>query len=43
MRDEYDRTGKWLLEHHGDAILRLAGVTGIASWRTVAADLTVPR
>jgi hypothetical protein len=28
MRGEEDRSTKWLLEHHGDAVLRPGGVTG---------------
>ena len=27
----YDRSSKWLIQHHGDAILRLAGVSEIVS------------
>ena len=34
---EYDRTTKWLIQHHGDAILRLAGVGDIVSWRPLQA------
>ncbi len=26
---EYDKSGKWLIQHHGDSILRLAGVDDI--------------
>lgn len=29
MRDPYDRGSKWLIEHYGDALLRLGGVAGI--------------
>lgn len=29
----YDKSSKWLIEHHGDSILRLAGATNIVSWR----------
>lgn len=39
----YDRTSKWLIEHHGDAILRLAGVHEIASWRPLQAEVVQPR
>ena len=27
----YDRGSKWLIQHHGDAILRIAGLHDIAS------------
>jgi hypothetical protein len=39
----YDKSSKWLIEHHGDSILRLAGVTGIAWWRALQAELVHPR
>src|SRR5262249_54526524 len=35
----YDRSSKWLIEHHGDAILRLAGITEIVSWRAVHSEV----
>jgi hypothetical protein len=28
---EYDKTSKWLIQHHGDSILRLAGVRDITA------------
>ena len=43
MRDYYDRSSKWMICHHGDAILRLAGAADIASWRALPADLVQPR
>jgi hypothetical protein len=43
MRDEKDRSSKWLIEHHGNAILLLAGLTGVRSWRTAAAELVAPK
>lgn len=39
---EFDRSSKWLVKHHGDAILRLAGVTGVLSWKAVQTDLVQP-
>jgi hypothetical protein len=39
----YDRASKWLIGHHGDAILRLAGLTDIESWRAVQAEVVQPR
>jgi hypothetical protein len=34
MREEKDRSGKWLLTHHGDSLLRLAGMKTLrmAAW-----------
>jgi hypothetical protein len=43
MRDDKDRSGKWLIGHCGDALLRLAGVSGFRAWRAVAADVVQPR
>ena len=30
---DYDRSSKWLIKHHGDSILRMAGVRDIATWK----------
>src|SRR5438128_393381 len=43
MRDDYDRSGKWLIQHHGDSILRLGKIQGIRAWRSLQADLVQPR
>jgi hypothetical protein len=43
MRDDYDRSGKWLIQHHGDSILRLGKVAGVKSCRSLQADLVQPR
>jgi hypothetical protein len=40
---EYDKSSKWLIQHHGDSILRLAGVVGIESWRPLQAEVVQPR
>ncbi|HZW34495.1 MAG TPA: hypothetical protein VFF52_27470 [Isosphaeraceae bacterium] len=40
---EYDKSSKWLIKHHGDSILRLAGVEDIASWTPLQAELVEPR
>lgn len=40
---EYDKSSKWLIQHHGDSILRLAQVRDIESWRALQADLVQPR
>ena len=33
MREGKDRGGKWLIEHHGDAILHMAGIRGFEKWQ----------
>jgi hypothetical protein len=43
MRDDKDRGSKWLIEHHGNAILLLAGITGVRSWRPAPAELVAPK
>jgi hypothetical protein len=37
-----DKGSKWLIEHHGDAILRLGGVTDLVRWQAAAAELVLP-
>lgn len=39
----YDRSGKWLIDHHGDSILRLAGVDGIVEWKPGPGEVVQPR
>jgi hypothetical protein len=43
MRQDKDRSSKWLLAHHADAILRLGGITGFTSWRALQAETVAPR
>ena len=38
----FDKGGKWLIQHQGDSLLRLAGVSGIVSWRALHAELVQP-
>ncbi len=40
---EYDKSSQWLIQHHGDSILRLAGVDNIASWRALSPEQVQPR
>ena len=40
---EYDKSSKWLIQHYGDSILRLAGVRGIVSWKALQAELVQSR
>jgi hypothetical protein len=37
-----DKNAKWLIQHHGDAVLRLGGVTDLVRWQAAAADLVLP-
>ena len=43
MRFQYDKGGKWLIEHHADAILKLAGIGPIASWKPLPGELVQSR
>jgi hypothetical protein len=43
VRQDKDRCSKWLIDHHGDAILHLAGVRGFSTWRAVQSELVAPR
>ena len=38
----YDKSSKWLIQHHGDSILRLAGVQKVAAWRPAQAEVVQP-
>ncbi|QEH32006.1 hypothetical protein OJF2_04750 [Aquisphaera giovannonii] len=40
---EYDKSSKWLIQHHGAAILRLAGITGVVEWRPLQAEVVQAR
>ena len=37
-----DKSAKWLIQHHGDAILRLGGVTDLVRWQASQAELVLP-
>jgi hypothetical protein len=39
---QFDRGSKWLIERHGDALLRLAGIHDIVSWRPLPAEVVQP-
>lgn len=43
MRFQYDKGGKWLIEHHADAILKLAGVGSVTSFRVLPGELVQSR
>jgi hypothetical protein len=40
---QYDKSSKWLIQHHGDSVLRLAGIDGIESWTPLQAEVVHPR
>ncbi len=40
---EYDKSSKWLIENHGDSILRLGGARGIVWWKALPTDLVQTR
>ena len=40
---DYDRSSKWIIQHHGDALLRLAGLAEIRAWRPLQAEVVQPR
>ncbi len=40
---EYDKSSKWLIQHHGNSILRLGGVRDIQWWRALQAELVQSR
>jgi predicted transposase YdaD len=43
MRQDKDRVSKWLVAHHGGAILALTGVTGFRSWKPLQPETVAPR
>jgi hypothetical protein len=43
MREDKDNSAKWMIDHHGDALLRLGGITGFSSWRAMPTTLAHPR
>jgi len=39
----YDKSSKWLIQHHGDSMLRLAKMGRIENWRPAQAEVVQPR
>ncbi len=39
----FDKSSKWLLEHHGSSVLRLAGMREVVACRSLQADVVQPR
>jgi hypothetical protein len=42
MRQRYDKSSKWLLEHYGDALLYLGGVRGVRRWHAHQPEVVQP-
>jgi hypothetical protein len=40
---QYDKSSKWLIQHHGDSIVRLAGARDIVALRPLQAELVQSR
>jgi hypothetical protein len=40
---KYDKSSQWLIQHHGDSIVRLAGERRIAAWRPAKSELVQPQ
>ena len=40
---EYDTSSKYMIQRHGDSILRMAGVRDIASWKPLQTELVKHR
>jgi hypothetical protein len=43
QHQSYDKSSKWLIQHHGDSMLRLAKVKNIQAWRPAQAEVVQPR
>jgi hypothetical protein len=39
----YDKSSRWLIQHHGDSMLRLAKIGNIEAWRPAQAEVVQPR
>jgi len=39
----YDKSSKWLVQHHGDSMLWLARVRNVRAWRPAPAEVVQPR
>jgi hypothetical protein len=39
----FDKSSKWLIEHHGASLLRLGGLTDIVTCKPLQAELVQPR
>jgi hypothetical protein len=41
-REDKDKSAKWMIERHGDSILRFSGVTDLVRWQAAPAELVLP-
>jgi hypothetical protein len=39
---QYDKGGKWLIQHHGNSVLWLGGVRHVDEWRAVESEVVQP-
>jgi len=42
-RHDYDKSSKWLVQTHGNALLALAGVSNVRQWKALQAEIVQPR
>jgi len=42
-RQDQDKSSKWMIQHHADAMLLLGGLRNVRQWKAVQAELVVPR
>ncbi len=42
-RDRKDRSANWIIERHGDSLLRLAKISGFTNWRPAQTVLSFPK
>jgi hypothetical protein len=40
---DYDTSGKWMIQHYGGAILRMSGYRNIGPWKSVQSETVHPR
>ncbi|HZY88678.1 MAG TPA: hypothetical protein VFE78_27895 [Gemmataceae bacterium] len=38
----FDKSGKWLIQHHGDALIWLGGLRHVTHWQAVQSELVQP-
>ena len=43
MHHDKDASSKWLIEHHGDALVQLAGMEKPRAWKAVQPEVVQPR
>jgi hypothetical protein len=43
QRHEFDRSSKWLIQHHGDSLLRMGGAQRVRQWQALQPEVVQPR